>query len=66
MDAYASTLGEYEVPGEAITLITYLFTEVLDGRNEKLANGIQQALGRKPRDFSEYVRKTAATGVWTK
>jgi len=66
MDAYASVLTEHNVPGELITLITYLFKEVLDGRNAVVTDGIQQALGRKPTDFAEYVRKTAASGVWGK
>ncbi len=34
-------------------------------RNESLAEGVQQALGRPPRDFSDYVRETAASGVWS-
>jgi hypothetical protein len=37
---------------------------VLDGRNTPVTDGVQQALRRAPRDFSEYVRRTAATGVW--
>ena len=31
-------------------LLRYLFGEVLDGRNAYLAAGVQQALGRAPRD----------------
>lgn len=49
---------------EFIDFLAYLFTEVLDGRNEKVTDGVQKALGRKPTDFSEYVKKTAATGIW--
>ncbi|OQP61949.1 NmrA family transcriptional regulator [Niastella vici] len=64
MDAYAAMLAEYGVPKDFIWLVTYLFTEVLDGRNESIKDGVQQALGRKPTDFSEYVRKAVATGVW--
>ena len=37
---------------------------VLDGRNESHTDGVQRALGREPRDFAEYARETAATGVW--
>jgi hypothetical protein len=44
--------------------LTELFTEVLDGRNAQLAEGIQRALGRQPRDFSDYAQQTAASGVW--
>lgn len=64
MSDYASTLAEYGVPDEFVGLLRYLFTEVLDGRNASVADGIERALGRKATDFSEYVRRTAATGVW--
>ena len=29
-----------------------------------LADGVQRALGREPRDFADYARAAAATGVW--
>jgi uncharacterized protein YbjT (DUF2867 family) len=61
---YSAVLAEYGLPKDIIWLVTYLFTEVLDGRNQYVADGVEQALGRKATDFSEYVRKTAATGVW--
>jgi len=38
---------------------------VLDGRNSRVMYGVEEALGRPARDFSDYVRKTAATGVWS-
>jgi uncharacterized protein YbjT (DUF2867 family) len=62
--AYADLLSEYGLPKDLIWLVNYLFAEVMDGRNESVADGVQQALGRKATDFSEFVRKTAATGVW--
>ena len=37
---------------------------MLDGRNAWLADGVQRALDRPPRDFAEYATATAATGVW--
>jgi len=52
------------LPQEFVALITYLFTEVLDGRNACLTDGVSRALGRPPRGFAEYVRETAASGVW--
>ncbi len=52
------------VPADVVALLTYLFSEVLDGRNARLADGVQRALGREPRDFTQYARRTAATGVW--
>jgi uncharacterized protein YbjT (DUF2867 family) len=53
-----------DLPGEFIELLTYLFGEVLDGRNAHLADGVRRALGREPRDFRDYARDAAATGVW--
>lgn len=65
MDAYAAVLGELGEPDEVVWLIRYLFTEVLDGRNAHLTDGVRRALGREPRDFADYAREVAATGVWT-
>jgi uncharacterized protein YbjT (DUF2867 family) len=53
-----------DLPREFVELLTYLFGEVLDGRNAHLADGVQRALGREPRDFRDYARNAAATGVW--
>jgi uncharacterized protein YbjT (DUF2867 family) len=64
MEQYVSLLTEYDVPAEYVTLLTYLFTEVMDGRNAHLTDGVQRALGREPRDFTDYARD-AATGVWS-
>lgn len=51
-------------PSDAIGLLTYLFDEVLDGRNASLTDGVERTLGRAPRDFTDYVRAAAAAGVW--
>lgn len=64
MEQFASALSEQGEPGDAIALLTYLFTEVLDGRNARLADGVPRALGREPRDFSDFARAAAADGAW--
>jgi uncharacterized protein YbjT (DUF2867 family) len=64
LDQFACQLGAHDVPADFVSLMSYLFTEVLDGRNSRLADGVQRALGRAPRDFRDYVRGAAATGVW--
>jgi uncharacterized protein YbjT (DUF2867 family) len=64
ISAYSATLAEYGLSKDFVWLVTYLLTELLDGRNASITDGVQQALGRPPVDFSEYVKKTAATGVW--
>jgi uncharacterized protein YbjT (DUF2867 family) len=63
-EEFASAAAAEGVPSEIVDLLTYVFGEVLDGRNAHLADGVQQALGREPRDFSDYARDAAASGVW--
>ena len=63
-EAYAAELARQDMPPEYADLVMYLLTTVLDGRNTPVADGVQRALGRAPRDFSDYVRLTAATGIW--
>ena len=64
MKQFTSLLTGQDVPADLVWLLTYLLTEVLDGRNAHLTDGIQRALGREPRDFSDYARDAAASGVW--
>jgi uncharacterized protein YbjT (DUF2867 family) len=64
VEEYASVLAEQDVPDEFVALLTYLFTEVLDGRNAHTASGVRRALGREPRGFADYARDAAATGAW--
>ncbi|QPC85836.1 NAD(P)H-binding protein [Mesorhizobium sp. NBSH29] len=61
---FKAMLEEGGVPADMVLLLEELFTVVLDGRNQSLADGVQQALGRPPRDFADYARETASTGVW--
>lgn len=61
---YEALLKQHHLPDDLVWLIMYLFTTVLDGRNEHLTDGVQRALGRAPKDFAEYARDVAATGVW--
>jgi uncharacterized protein YbjT (DUF2867 family) len=64
MDVYRQALLDAQLPGEIVDLIVYLFTTVLDGRNTPLTDGVQRALGRGPKKFSDYVERTVASGVW--
>ena len=61
-DDYAAALAAEGVPAEVIELVLYLFTTVLDGRNASLADGVQRALGREPRDFYDYAWDAAQRG----
>jgi len=63
VEAFRAELEQVVTPPEA-ALVTYLFAEVLDGRNASVARGVQEALGRPPRDFADYARDAAAAGAW--
>src|SRR6056297_155497 len=45
-------------------VFTAIARETLDGRNAHLTDGVQRALGRPPRDFSEFARIAAQAGTW--
>ncbi|GAA3382614.1 NmrA family transcriptional regulator [Cryptosporangium minutisporangium] len=64
IDDYAAGLRAAEYPEDVIWLVTYLFTEVLDGRNEAVRDGVQRALGRPAKDFAEYAKGAAESGAW--
>lgn len=61
---FAAMLRQHEVPADEAALILYLFETVLDGHNAVTTDGVQQALGRPPRDFGAYAAAAAASGVW--
>jgi uncharacterized protein YbjT (DUF2867 family) len=63
-DEFRSAMAETGMPPEDVEAFVDLFTMVLDGRSEYLADGVKRALGREPRDFRDFARDAAATGVW--
>jgi uncharacterized protein YbjT (DUF2867 family) len=64
IDEYTAMLSEHGLPQDFIWLLNHLFTDVL-GSKAQLADIVQRALGREPKDFADYAREAAATGVWT-
>jgi uncharacterized protein YbjT (DUF2867 family) len=65
LEEYESVLAEADVPPEFLSFLTYLFGTVLDGHNASTTDGVRRALGREPKDFADYARHAAATGVWS-
>jgi uncharacterized protein YbjT (DUF2867 family) len=59
---YVQQLRQYQLPQDYIDLITYLYSEVMDGRNSSVTSDLEKVLGRKPRDFRTYVRESKE--VW--
>jgi uncharacterized protein YbjT (DUF2867 family) len=64
-DAFHAGMLEAGVPTGEAELVSWIFGEVLDGRNAQPQDGVRRALGRAPRDFGEYARATAAAGAWS-
>ena len=64
LEDYATLLIENQVPADYVKMLTDVFAEVLDGRNAHLSDGVQRALGRPPRDFRDFARDAATTGIW--
>lgn len=63
-EQYSAMLAEYGLPEEVVSLLNYLFTTIMDGRNSSLTDGVQRALGRPAKDFADYAREVAASGAW--
>jgi uncharacterized protein YbjT (DUF2867 family) len=63
-EAFVTGIEASGAPKDVVWMLDYLFATVLDGRNAYLTDGVQRALGRQPKDFSEYAREIAGTGVW--
>ena len=63
-EEFAAGLAAAGLSRDEVSLVSYLFATVLDGRNSSVRNGVERALGRSPRDFADYIRQTANTGIW--
>lgn len=64
MAEYCQGLRQQNLPEAFIELLAELFGNLFDGRNAFVSHGVEEALGRPARDFADYVKKTAETGVW--
>ena len=45
-------------------IITNIARETFDGRNAHITDGVERAIGRAPRDFSEFAKAAAQAGAW--
>ncbi|MGA4840239.1 NAD(P)H-binding protein [Streptomyces sp. G45] len=64
-EQFQAELTEQSVPAEVARELAHLFVFVSEGHLSPLATGVRDVLGREPRDFTEYVKTTAATNAWT-
>ena len=65
MADFKNELAAVGMPAPIVALLEELFGQVLDGRNSQVMGGVTEILGRPARDFSQYARETAATGLWS-
>jgi uncharacterized protein YbjT (DUF2867 family) len=63
-EAYAQEQRAQGVPEEWVRLTIGLYEHVRSGGLASLGDGVRKALGRAPRDFSEYAGTTAREGIW--
>lgn len=64
VEPYMAHLKEIGLSDDELWLLRELFTKVLDGRNSNLTSGVEQALGRKPKPFANYVKNALANKAW--
>jgi uncharacterized protein YbjT (DUF2867 family) len=64
MSVFTAELDAHGVPPEIVSLLRYLFSEVL-GDNESVSDGVERVLGRPAGSFRDFARRAAASGVWS-
>lgn len=56
-EVFEQEMIKQQVPIDTIQMLLFLFNEVLDGRNEYISHGVQEALGRPAKDFSAFAKE---------
>ena len=65
LQQFSEGMKDSGVPDDVVGLLAYLFSEVLDGRNEYTTGVVEDVLRRPARDFSVFAAEAARTGVWS-
>lgn len=63
-EAFRAALAQ-SAGAETADLIAAIARETLDGRNAWVADGVERALGRPPRDFADFAATAARAGAWS-
>lgn len=65
LEEYVGFLKQADIPADYVWLMEYLFSNVLTNPdNSIVTNDVEKVLKRPAKDFSDYAKETAATGVW--
>lgn len=65
LQQFSDSMTEVGIPSDVVELLTYLFAEVLDGRNQSVTGVVEEVLDRPARDFTTFAAEVARTGVWS-
>ncbi|WP_431780353.1 NAD(P)H-binding protein [Streptomyces chumphonensis] len=61
---FAGALHEAGLPASEVELLGELLDRVSVGEMAYVSDGVREVLGRAPRDFGDFVKSSAAAGVW--
>jgi uncharacterized protein YbjT (DUF2867 family) len=64
-EAHVAELIEQGLIQEDADAVRDLFAVIRNHRSEYVSDGVEQVLGRPARDFTDWARETAKTGVWS-
>lgn len=65
-DAFVAAIAGSGAHEEFVQAMDYLFSVVMDGRNSYISDGVIRALGRPPKDFTDFANEVATTELWRK
>lgn len=63
-ETHVAELVEQGLTQEDAEAVRDLFAVIRNHRSEYVSDGVEHVLGRPPRDFTDWARETAKTGVW--
>ncbi|MFI9817928.1 NAD(P)H-binding protein [Saccharothrix variisporea] len=63
-EPFTADLVEAGFSPEYAAVLTGSLAAIRDGHDAHLSTGVQEALGREPRRFEDYVKAAAASGAW--
>jgi uncharacterized protein YbjT (DUF2867 family) len=65
LEEYRAGMNQAGVPDDYADMIISLFGTLFDGRNESIAGGVREILGRDPRDFTDVIAEAVSEKVWS-
>lgn len=64
-DEHVAELTGFGLPQEEAESVRDLFAVIRNHRSEYVSPGVEEVLGRAPRDFTEWARSAAQAGAWS-